>query len=290
MGHQHFINSGVYLQYRWQATPYWAYTLNGRYDDHNLYGDSRNYRLGVTGQLLPQLAWKLLYGTSYKAPSAAQLYAQPLTSGDVIGNPRLSPETASFWESQLSWQPSNRQLLEVSAYRLQVDDKIEVLPVSFNLQPQNRGRQQGWGVEAEWRAYWRQQMLQLQGAWQDTEDISQHPFFGEIRTSTASYPRLQCRLGWTANTGDWGNLAVSARYASPRRASSSNINASLGNSYQLPGYSVWRLHWFKDWQQHRLSLSIDNLFNHSYAEAGYGGIDLPGQPRQLTVGYQWTAP
>lgn len=288
-GRQHFINTGAFVQYRWQTGHRWSYTANIRYDDHNLYGSNTNYRLGLNTLLQSNMWWKLLYGTSYKAPSAFQLYAQPMASGDIIGNPQLKPETASAWESQWSWQPSSQHLLELTAYHLSIKDKIEVLPIDFNLNPQNISQQRGWGVEGEWRMSFGLQGLSLQGAWQNSEDINHHAFLGNLRSATASYPQLQGRIAWNLNRTRLGNWAVSTRYASPRRASATNIGTNLGRSYQLPSYSTWRLNWSQDWQQHRLQLTVDNLFDKSYAEAGYGGVDLPAGPRQITLAWQWQA-
>ncbi len=286
-GTQELRNTGVDLQYLWSPSHRLTTTLNWRQDRHNIYGNRQNYRAALTALPQENLSLKLLYGTSYKAPSSLQLYAQPLYAGEIIGNPGLRPETAAIIEGQLSWQASAQLSAELTAYHLRVKNKIELLPQANNLRPLNLSTQEGWGLETEFKAVLAGQQLSLQTAWQDTQDMAQNAFFGEQQAPTASYPVLQLRAAWQATLGDAGQLALSLRHISERRASASNIRSNLGASYQLPAYELLRLHWHRDWGPHGLELTADNLLNRRYADPGYGGVDLPGQPRTLTLGYRW---
>jgi hypothetical protein len=148
----HFNNLGYYLQYRLQPWSWLGVTANVRRDRHSVFGSDQNYRLALVGNATPSLSYKLLHGTSYKAPSAAQLYAQPLYAGDVLGNLALRPETSASSEASVAWQATPELALSANAYKLTVRDLTELLPLGGNVQPQNSGRQRGHGWEGE--AYW----------------------------------------------------------------------------------------------------------------------------------------
>ncbi len=289
---ERITNQGYYLQYSVRPWTWAGVTANVRRDRHSIFGDSDNYRLALVGNATPALAWKLLHGTSYKAPSAAQLYAQPLYAGEVLGNLALRPETSRSTEASLQWQAGAGLALALNAYRLTVHDKTELLPVGANLQPQNSGRQRGRGVEADatwqlgaqrWRAQW---------AWADTDDDFQPPLQPPQVTPTASYPRLSARVSWQYLHPVWGQLALAARGVSARRASKANSLENFLRPYQLPGYATLDAHWTHALGPHQLALRIANLLDRRHAEPGYGGVDLPAPGRgvALTYTYRWGTP
>jgi len=168
-----------------------------------------------------------------------------------------------------------------------VRDKTELLPLGANLQPQNSGRQEGKGWEGE--ALWQigAQRLRAQLAWADTDDHFQPRLQAVQVTPTASYPRLVARASWQYLHASLGQLALSARHVSPRRASRANSQENLLRPYQLAAYSVLDLHWQRSLGRHSLALRVSNLLDRQYAEPGYGGIDLPGEARTATVTYSY---
>ncbi|WP_195763728.1 TonB-dependent receptor plug domain-containing protein [Pseudoduganella rivuli] len=287
--HERITNQGYYLQYSLRPWTWAGVTVNARRDSHSIFGDSNHWRLALVGNATPSLAWKLLHGTSYKAPSAAQLYAQPLYAGEVLGNLALRPETSRSTEAALQWQASPDLALSLNAYRLTVRGKTELLPVGANLQPQNSGRQQGKGAEAEatwqvgaqrWRAQW---------SWADTDDQFQPRLQPLQVTPTASYPRLVARISWQYLHPAWGQFALAAREVSPRRASKVNSQENFLRPYQLPSYATVDASWNHAVGPHLLALRIANLFDRRYAEPGYGGVDLPapGRSAALSYTYRW---
>lgn len=289
--HERITNQGYYLQYSIRPWTWAGATANVRRDRHSIFGDSNNYRIALVGNATPALAWKLLHGTSYKAPTAAQLYAQPLYAGEVLGNLALRPETSRSTEAALQWQASQDLALALNAYRLTVRAKTELLPLGANLQPQNSGRQQGKGAEAEatwqvgaqrWRAQW---------AWADTDDHFQPRLQPLQVTPTASYPRLVARISWQYLHPAWGQFALAAREVSPRRASKVNSQENFLRPYQLGSYATADASWNHAIGPHLLALRISNLFDRRYAEPGYGGVDLPapGRGAAFSYTYRWGA-
>lgn len=283
---QLFRNLGAYLQYQWQPAA-WDLALNWRHDRHNIYGDHNSYRLGLAGQLRPELTGKLLYGTAFKAPNAFQLHTQPLYAGEILGNAALTPEDARTLEGQLSWQARPELLLTLTAYHLQVRRLIQLQPFGVNQRWDNSGEQRGDGLQTE--LHWRPgaHELSLSSAWQDTVVRPQIPLLPQPEVPTASAPRLQAQLDWGYH---WSRAqaGVQGRYIGPRRASDSNIALNLNTAYQLPAYTVWRLHGWQQWSRHQLGASLDNALDKRYAEPGYGGIDLPGPRRRLWLHWTWS--
>jgi iron complex outermembrane receptor protein len=288
---ERITNQGYYLQYSIRPWSWAGVTANARRDSHSIFGDSTNWRLALVGNLTPALAWKLLQGTSYKAPTAAQLYAQPLYAGEVLGNLALRPETSRSTEAALQWQASPDLALSLNAYRLTVRAKTELLPVGANLQPQNSGRQQGKGAEAEatwqvgaqrWRAQW---------AWADTDDHFQPRLQPLQVTPTASYPRLVARISWQYLHPAWGQVALAARHVSPRRSSKVNSQENFLRPYQLASYATLDASWNHAFGPHQLALRLANLLDRRYAEPGYGGVDLPapGRSAAFSYTYRWGA-
>lgn len=284
---ERITNTGAYLQYSFRPWSWLGVTANLRRDRHSVFGADNNHRIALVGSLSPTLHYKLLHGTSYKAPTASQLYAQPLYPGEVLGNRALRPETSASTEASLHWQATPSLALSANAYRLTVRDKTELLPLGANLQPQNSGRQEGKGWEGE--ALWQlgAQRWRAQLAWADTDDHFQPRLQPLQVTPTASYPRLVARLSWQYLHADLGQFALSARHVSPRRASKSNSQENLLRPYQLASYALADANWQRSLGRHTLALRVSNLFDRQYAEPGYGGIDLPGEARTATVSYSY---
>jgi len=101
---ERITNTGAYLQYSFRPWGWLGVTANVRRDRHSVFGADTNHRIALVGSLSPTLHYKLLHGTSYKAPTASQLYAQPLYAGEVLGNRALRPETSASTEASLHWQ------------------------------------------------------------------------------------------------------------------------------------------------------------------------------------------
>jgi len=109
-------NIGGFVQGIYYPTEDLGVTMNLRNDVHNVYGSNLSSRLGLVYRLNESTTAKALYGTSFKAPSAPQLYGKPLLFGDILGNKDLKPERASTLEGAISYSPS--RALDFSEQRL----------------------------------------------------------------------------------------------------------------------------------------------------------------------------
>jgi iron complex outermembrane receptor protein len=204
-GTKSFLNLGTYLQSVVYPTvllgsPHLTslgLTLGLRYDHHNIYGDALNFRAGAV-YLWRKLSAKILFGTSFKAPAAVQLYTMLLQPGDVLANPDLRPERAKTLEIQLGSALLAGLHAELTFYYSMVDDKVEIAtdPRSSNLSAQNIARIRGYGFEGEAAYTWRNLTSYLNASYQRTTSTETNPLSGgEESFAAALYPSFMLKLG-----------------------------------------------------------------------------------------------
>src|SRR5207248_2673644 len=108
-----------------------------RIDYHNIYGVNFSARAGLV-YARRAYSFKLLYGSSFKAPSAEQLYAQPIGFGGIQGNPGLQAQTAHTLEAASSYQlPREKGRISVNVFATDVIGRVEFLPYGNFVQAQN---------------------------------------------------------------------------------------------------------------------------------------------------------
>lgn len=285
-GDKSFQNTGVYAQLMYYPIEALGLTGNVRLDKHNIYGNKTNFRLGSVWQVTSAIHAKALYGTSFKAPAALQLYAQPLYGGDVLGNENLKPESARTAEVEVGWKVSKTLAITVDGYMTKVDDKVELVPVGGNFRPANLGTQDAKGVEGTLQWVFGRMSVMGTYSWQRTDDEGVDPLNRPTKVPTAMYPTHLAHLRWQLRSAGWGDLQVSGLWASERRATDSNISANLGRQpYTLSSYTLLNIAYLRQMDTARLHLRILNLFDKRFAEPGFAGIDLPGRGREYVLSY-----
>ncbi|MCO7225486.1 TonB-dependent siderophore receptor [Pleionea sp. CnH1-48] len=288
-GIQNFENKGTYVQFVSYPTDSMGITLNVRRDDHNIYGASTNYRAGVVYVFSDELSIKGLYGTSFKAPAAMQLFAQPLYAGEVIGNPNLRAEDASTFEVELNWTITKSLGLVLNAYDNEIEDRVELVPVGNNNQPQNVGNQKGRGVEGELRyVYSSSHIFAGNFSYTDTENTVNDPIFGAIKTASDMYPKLTSQIRWQWLHSPAHTFGLSGRYISERRATRSNIQLTNDMPYQLDAYFVLDASYNYRLEEHQLGIKVQNILDESYEDPGFSGIDVPGREREVYASYSYS--
>jgi hypothetical protein len=80
---------------------------------------------------------KLLYGSSFKAPSAEQLYTEPMQPFDVRGNDKLGVQTAHTVELAGSYRLGAAGELSASVFATQVSGRVAYLQRGLYLSAQN---------------------------------------------------------------------------------------------------------------------------------------------------------
>jgi iron complex outermembrane receptor protein len=280
-----FRNFGAYAQGVFTPKKEWTAIGGVRVDDHNIYGANVSARAGVVWARRA-LSLKLLYGSSFKAPSAEQLYAQPIAFGGIQGNPRLQAQTAHTVEAAGSYQlPSARGRIAVNVFATDVIGRVEFLPAGNFVQAENIENEWVMGSELDSRfVVTRALHLQLLvGVARTLTRSAGVALLGKPEVENPLFPEYQLHL-----IGDyalpWWGLRVSAEvsYIGPRTASFSNA-LIRGGSYDVPGYAFTAL---SVSTAHRhiipkrdtsLALRVSNVINYGWVEPGFGGVDVPAQ-------------
>ena len=87
-----------------------SFSLGGRYDDNDVYGDFHTARAGVSARVWPGARVRGAWGTSFKAPSFFESFSTAFSTG----NAALAPERSRSWEAGVE-QTLAAQRLQLSA-------------------------------------------------------------------------------------------------------------------------------------------------------------------------------
>jgi outer membrane receptor for ferrienterochelin and colicins len=145
-------NLGAFVSANWKAfEPFLKLTSGLRFDQNSDYGSQLNGRLGATSQWTSFFTTKLLYGRAFKAPSPYLLYAEPLRTGDVIGERALEPQHVDTLEFQALFEFGPPLSLSSGLAYSQIRDKAEFAPRGLNLTASNIAEQKSvsWETRAD---------------------------------------------------------------------------------------------------------------------------------------------
>lgn len=143
-----------FVQDEWKLARDWTLTGGARYDYYSDFGETLNPRGALVWDLRYDLTAKLMYGSAFRAPSFAEMYAanNPVT----LGNAQLKPETLDSIELAFDYRPRNDLRLGWNVFHYWWKDIIRYVPDAGGASStaQNTGRQEGTGteLEAEWKA------------------------------------------------------------------------------------------------------------------------------------------
>jgi outer membrane receptor protein involved in Fe transport len=308
-----FTNVGLYLQLDSQPLEFFDVIGGLRYDFQSLYGSNLNGRLGAVVRATDWLFFKALYGSSFRAPAADQLYRQAAYVGDTTGcldyapcaAVDLKPQTAHTGELVAGVAFSKTFNAQVTGFISYVDDLILSFPNNANaFITTNAGTRLSRGVEVESSVAF----PGLAGAL----DLSAHAYFAlqgtdsdipEALFQPAESIRAEFReesLFPSVTAGGGLDLAylplkvglyLEGRYVGKRRASGSNLALSAGFSNydgdDLPGYfeldmnlSTRDLYLFEGGET-VLSLRVTDALGIDHAEGGFRGWDIPTPGRLI---------
>ncbi|HEY9856815.1 MAG TPA: TonB-dependent receptor [Stenomitos sp.] len=290
LGTKDFANTGLFAQGIVYPLEPLGVTVGVRSDSHNIYGNVLNSRAGLVYQWSDALTSKLLYGTSFKAPTPMQLFAAPIAVGDVIGNPDLKPETAQTVESELSWALSRNLLASTNVFFTQVQDMVRFTRQAANYIAKNTASSATMGLEGSLRWQFGPIRGYCNGAFQNTA------ITGDSQgVYTSNDPRSELFPSLTLNTGAFAPLPVipadlnlEARYVGSMKPSESNFYSNGGDDYEIPASLTLDLALVSRklslmGQESELSLRITNLLDSEVIYPGFNGIDIPGEGRAVTA-------
>ncbi len=150
-----------------------------RYDDLSYSSSSLNPRLALIYKPWDKATFKLLYGSSFRAPSPNELYYQDPIQ---ISNPDLSPEKIKTYEGIIEYQPDRLWRLTAVGFHYQVKNLIQLVEVPDPLHNNelvnqfiNAGTDKAWGAEFEVEKLWDNgARLRASYTWTDVTDSSTH--------------------------------------------------------------------------------------------------------------------
>ncbi|MBC7542320.1 MAG: TonB-dependent receptor [Candidatus Sericytochromatia bacterium] len=284
LGIKPFSNVGLYAQGIYYPLEHLGLTGNIRFDNHNIYGNVLNYRGGVVYLWNTALTSKLLYGTSFKAPSSLQLFSAPIVTGDIIGNPDLKPEKAQTIESELSWSINKNLIVSANGYYTQVQDQVKFVRAGANSVASNLASSSTLGMEGSLRWQWEFLRGYLNGALQSTTSTGgQDSIFVSQDRRSELFPTAMLNTGIVAPL-PWIPLDVylEGRYIGAMKPSETNFVRNSGTDYEVPaaflvdlGVSSRDLKLFG--MPLRVAAKVTNLLDNRFIYPGFGGIDIPGE-------------
>jgi outer membrane receptor for ferrienterochelin and colicins len=293
-GEKNFLNTGLFLQTILYPVERFGITVGVRYDGHSIYEDVLNYRLAGVYQVSKNMYTKLMYGTSYKAPSSVQLFSNYIVSEGVVGNPDLKPESARTLEAAFGARLGKNLNVSLNAFYNTIEDKVEfVLPIGSisNVKPDNIAQINSAGFEYEMLYNTEHVRSYASVSYQKSIIEKEHPVRGAVKLNTELYPACTVKFGVNyALPANYLNINLEGRYTGTRVASELNSFAYDPVNYRTDRYTLDR-YMLMDCTLSSTALSIlpgsrtmlrfkvSNVFNKKYSYPGFRNFDIPGFER-----------
>jgi outer membrane receptor for ferrienterochelin and colicins len=279
-----FQNVGAYMQHVVELSDF-SLTAGVRIDYHNIYGTNFSGRGGVVWAPSGKgLSLKLLYGSSFKAPTAEQLYSSPFAANDIVGNDELRAQNAHNFELAASYRlPKDLGEVSLNVFATLVGGRVDFITRGIFSQARNLPSEWLIGGEAEARVNpWKPLWLRLNASVARTVAQGEDVYLASLqRVTNPSFPAVQ--VHFIADYAlPWAGLKASAEVSviGPRSASQSNALANR-SVYYLPTYvntalvlsmPARKLIGDRDSQ---FSVRVDNVPNLRWADPGFNGVDVP---------------
>ena len=282
-------NKGVFVQYSSQLTPTLRGIVGARLDEDSVTGSQLSSRIGFVAELPKDFVLKLLYGSSFQAPSPELLYRTAVQAGDIIGNPNLKEQKATTKELSVTRPIAEHTHLSVTLFETQVDDLVIFKSIGNNLIAQNSSDITTRGLEFEMRMLWQGFDGYFNFGYQN---INHEPDFStlftlEQRPNGELHPRKHANLGLSYNWKEFKTrLALNSRWLDKRAASTSNV-LYANQLYDLDDYMETSLtlattRWsLIETRSAELRLKITDVFDHRPVAPGFSGVDFPSLGRQF---------
>ncbi len=288
-------NHGVYLQLIGEFGPAISLTAGGRVDQHNVYGHQLSPRAAAVFAPDDEAYHvKLMYGSSFKAPTAEQLYTEPIKQFDITGNRQLDAQTASNVELAGGYAFSDLGEVEVNGFVTQIDGRVEYIQHDLYLFAENAVDETVIGAEVAGRirpAPFFMARLGLGLAQISAQEIDKEFALFTADEIPTTYPPLQVHL--LAELKEPRNdirLTPEISYVSKRASSQSNSLQAFG-AYDFDPYVFMAVSaaapefYIARNYPTRVVVRVTDLLDSQGAEPGFNGIDYPvlGRRGWLTV-------
>jgi len=234
-----------FAQDEWNFAQDWTLTAGLRQDRYSDVGQTTNPRLALAWEAAYNVTAKLLYGTAFRAPSFAELYA--INNPVGLGTSNLTPEKIKTLEAVVSWQVMPKLKLGGNLFKYEMRDIIQVVGTTFK----NTGKQTGKGLE-------------LEAAWDVARDVRLAGNYSHQRSideatgkdaGLAPHDRIYLRADWRFMPGWAVNTQINA--VGVRQRAPADTRGSLAG-YKTVDLTLRTNKGGNGWE---FSASVRNLFN-----------------------------
>ena len=283
-------NTAAYGQVSYQLFEWASLTGTLRYDGSNIFGPAVTGRLGAVLNT-EKLVFKLLGGTSFKAPSPEQLYGIAVGPLDVRGDPTLRPQYMRSLEVDVDYTPFKSLSLSLTGFLARYDPLIAYVARSGQLQPSTLSAD-SFGGELVARANhtFGPATVDAFAALSVQNFHTSESVLGGIAEKmlpdNEGVPQVMGTVGVDVKLKPyWVNVHLEYHGVSDRAPSQSNLMANGTTDMSAPSYRLKGYHLVDAAVSSipvavgpvRLSAMVkaSNLLDQRYTEVGFNGIDVP---------------
>ena len=249
---------GLYLQDNWKILDNLHLTLGVRYDYNDSGDDSVSPRAALVYSPWEKTAFKLLYGSAFRAPNAYELYYDD-NGATINSNPDLDPEKIQTYEGVYEQYLGEHLRSSLNGFYYRTKDLISLGtdPVSGLNMFQNIDETEAYGGGAEIEGRWASELSgRLSYSYQETKNLDTKKILSnsprQLLKGSLTVPLAQKLLLSTVEV-----LYTGSRHNEPGRSGTDDFfvtNLTLFSKNLLPGLE--------------LSASVYNLFDTSYDDIG----------------------
>ena len=159
-GERDVLTNSLFVQNEFRPISAFALVIGGRLDIHTEFGTHFSPKLSSLYRVTDNLRIRGSYGQGFRAPDFKDLYLDftNVTAGyQVLGNPRLQPESSHSWNLGVEYQVSGAVLGRVHIYRNDLQNLIEAERIGesaaggskFEYQNINSAYTEGFDIETQ---------------------------------------------------------------------------------------------------------------------------------------------
>jgi len=266
-----------------------------RYDYHNIYASSISAQASAVISLSQQLVLKALFGRSYKAPSAEQLFGVAQDETDIVGNPDLRPSFLTGGELILDYFVTRWLNIALSGYGNRLEDGIAYVQRALQRPELTAVTYDAWSLGGELTIRQANDLgplrltttaaLSLQNT-----TTSEEEFGGLVTKQVPDNEAVPQLSAWVRLALEAGQIYLRAfadyRYVGQRTPSQTNLKRAGTPDLRDPIYMLGDYHLlalgvattpiaFGADRTIAALVKVSNVFNADYAEVGFNGVDVP---------------
>ncbi|MDB5121762.1 MAG: Outer rane cobalamin receptor protein [Sphingobacteriales bacterium] len=238
-----------------------SFTVGGRYDYNDYYGNSLSPRLAIVNQPTEQLSFKLQFGTAYRAPTNTEIYQSP--------NLKLKTEKITTYETNLIYASSKKKAtFQLTGFRNELSDVIILNNLSNLNVDKNPGRFTINGLETRADVVYSSNFSGfINFTYQDA--IGENTVT-KAKRHVPGIAKVKGNIGFSANVEDIFNVSLTGNWVGKRQAPSTSPYGDV-SGYFLTNLVLSTKKVFHD--RVNASVRIQNLFNTKWLDPGFRTAD-----------------